>query len=163
MMPNDKIEFDRQLEILFGGFPAFLTEPRKEAYWRGLQKMPIHGFIRAVDHFLGESGPEKMPTLHGVWQTYKDFRATNARSVAKSTEVDARDKFDRFADHLFLNYLMRRQGSTETSLKEMLAIKKQIADDYRLIAQDEFIEPTEMADTLHKRWAKVFESSKKAA
>ena len=155
---SDKPEFDKNLEILFGGFPAFLTDPRKEAYWRGLQKMPLHGFIRCVDFLLGEESPEKLPTLHGIWTVYKQQRALPIKNAEAQKGIDTRDKYDRFADHIFLNYLMRSGGVAEDKLTECLSIKKQVAADYRLIGQDEIVEPEEMRNELHKRWKRCCES-----
>lgn len=82
MFSGDRAEFDKQLATMMGGFPGyFLTDERRESYWRGLQKMPMAAFVRLIDFILSEDGPEKIPSVHALWELHRKNRVTHVPVV----------------------------------------------------------------------------------
>lgn len=93
MLSTERDEFDKQLSVMFGGWPKMLlTTERREAYWRGLQAMPLSGFMRCVDHALGERGMESVPTANHVWSIYRELRTS--RPPVRSGEGAERSSAD---------------------------------------------------------------------
>lgn len=97
MLNTDREDFETQLEVLFGGYPTFLTPPRKEAYWRGLQKMPLSMFVRCVDFALQDTSEEgkKLPTVHRIWDISRGLKSRVQTHHVQRPEDDP--KFDHFA------------------------------------------------------------------
>lgn len=152
MLSDDRKAFEEQLAVLFGGFPQFLTPPRIEAYWRGLQKMQLSMFIRCVDYLLGEQGSDKLPTVNTIWQTSKNLRAPLPRKEESLRVEDHRTNFEQYADHLLLNYFMRRGAPSRASLAEIIADKKRLCAQYFEINSEERITDEEFRNALHKAW-----------
>ena len=146
MLSTDRQEFESQLSTLFGGYPQFLTPPRIEAYWRGLQKMSISVFIRCVDHALGEQGSEKLPTVNTLWQISKQLRAMQARPEPKLER-----KFEPFHAHgqrCMLAYLQRKGATSWDSMRLMIAEKNRLIEQFREIAAEDAVTGTEIREAL---------------
>lgn len=74
MQPAERQEFDVLMAHLCAGFNVPVGD-RGEAYWRGLEKMPLPTFARVVDRALGPDGPEKIPTSGQCWSISRLLRA----------------------------------------------------------------------------------------
>jgi len=57
----ERPEFDKQLAILCAGLDVPCTDERKEAYWKGLNRMSLPLFTRAVEQILSEENWTKVP------------------------------------------------------------------------------------------------------
>lgn len=76
MQQTERAEFDKQIAVMAGGFPKFyLTEDKRDSYWRGLEKMPMSSLVRIVDHVLSEEGPENIPSVSQMWTFHRQLRA----------------------------------------------------------------------------------------
>ena len=143
--------------------PRFLRDFGKEAppIWSSaiakLNDIEIaRGFRR-----LSTRGLSSPPTLPQFMKACQEIGDNEGEMRPRQTyqalpNPDNRDKYDRFADHLFLNYLMRKQGCDLVVLPQLLNIKRQTTQIYREIGQEEQVEPKEMRDYLHKCWDKAW-------
>lgn len=136
MLSTDRKDFESQLAVLFGGFPTFMTEPRIEAYWRGLQKMPLSTFVRCVDHALGERGSDKLPTVNTIWQLSRTLRA--APRPQGRAEASPFDDYHHVGQRWLFAFLLRRAiqeppppDVTEPTLQKLVDIKNRIISQYR--------------------------------
>lgn len=169
MLSTERQAFEAELAILFGGFPAFLTEPRIEAYWRGLARMSLEMFKRCVEHALSEGGEEKVPTVQRVWELSRKVTA-EARSRMRGSDVPAipARPFDPFIGHanrvMFMffispaaagGHVMRGAPSAE-SLAAMIRAKNKLVDDYRSICEDEPQASLELRDKLLAKFEELF-------
>lgn len=127
MHNTDRKAFDDQLAVLFGGFPTFLTPPRIEAYWRGLQKMPLATFVRCVDYALGESGTDKLPTVNALWQISRNLRAPAAPQ--RHADTAPISDLQRVANGAFLRLLNDKGAVSEQALAKILAVKNKIVSE----------------------------------
>jgi hypothetical protein len=151
-------EFEAQIAQLCAAFPpTFASADRIEAYWRGLGKMPMSGVVRCVDYAISDEYEEdRIPSPKQLWRIYRQLRAQSVTVEQHEKRVnDPRDIYARFADHIFLNYLMRK-GCALDVLPKLVEIKKQITENYRLIASEEEVEASDMRDKLVRRWDKVY-------
>lgn len=131
MLSTDRADFEAQLHVLFGGFPTFLTPPRIEAYWRGLQKMQLSMFVRCVDHALGETGPEKLPSVNTIWQISKQLRPTFHQPQSKAAAANVGDDFLMLGNRWLLAFLLKTNGVPEAAIPWLVELKNRIVDDFR--------------------------------
>lgn len=152
MLSTERESFEAQLAVLFGGYPTFLTPPRVEAYWRGLQKMPLSVFVRCIDQVLGESGHDKLPTVNTIWQTSRMLRSP-AQTHTQEKPRQSYDNFHLFGNHLLMNFLRRHpQPVSDESLKELVKAKDRIVADYRSIHAEDPVTAEEVRDALNAKW-----------
>lgn len=175
MLSTERNEFETELKVLFGAFPSYLTDERKEAYWRGLQKMQLGMFKRCVERAIGEGGEEKLPTVHRMWEISHELR-DQARGPMRSPGPQAErevDVFTGYANRVLYWFLtsgrnatpdgFRRLGEemrgapSAKSLRAMLREKSRIADAYRSICTEEPEASLDMRDELLAAFAKHFE------
>ena len=124
--------FDAQLAVLFGGHPTFLTPPRMEAYWRGLQAMPLSMFVRCVDEVLGPDGDEKLPTVHRIWQISRDMKAR--ATAPRSSYVEQQqfgDDYHVLGQRWLLAFLLKRGGVPPEQMPALIAAKNSIVGQFR--------------------------------
>ena len=139
MLSTDRHDFEGQLAVLFGAYPTFLTPPRVDAYWRGLQKMPLSTFVRCVDQALGETGPDKLPTVNAIWQMSHALRA-QAKPPAQQSEVPQFDEFHALGQRSLLKFFMKRKSCTaltESQLQRVIAKKNLIVGQHRATGEYE--------------------------
>lgn len=130
MLSTDRSAFDEQLEVLFGGFPQFLTPNRKEAFWRGLQKMPLPLFARCVDHVLSEKGDDKLPTPNRIWQISQALRSRP--KVEQRSAPPQFDDFHAFGQRCLLVFLQQHpQQADEATLQRLIVEKNKIVTALR--------------------------------
>jgi hypothetical protein len=130
MLSTDRADFEAQLAVLFGGYPTFLTPPRVEAYWRGLSKMPLSTFVRCVDHALGESGSDKLPTVNTLWQLSKQLRA-HAMPQNKPAAARVGDDYLLVGNRWLLAFLLKMNGVPEDAIPWLVELKNRIVEDFR--------------------------------
>lgn len=75
-----------------------------------------------------------------------------APTPATPVTADTRDKWERFADHVFLNFLFRTGGCSKAVLLVLLQIKRRVTEQYRLIGTEEHVEAKEFLDALTRAW-----------
>jgi hypothetical protein len=132
MLSTEREDFDKQLEVLFGGYPTFMTAPRKEAYWRGLQKMPLSVFIRCVDMALQDQSEEgkKLPTVNRVWELSRQLKA-RAQPVQQPQDVVRFDDYHLLGQRWLFGYLLKNGGIEPAKLPKLIAAKNRIVDQFR--------------------------------
>lgn len=115
MLSTDRAEFESQLGKLCAGLNVPMTTERIEAYWTGLAKMSLLQFVRVIDHALGEDGPDKFPTVPGIWKILKAARNTSTQ-VTQTIAGQQQDHLLYFANRMFWRVLGARisegMGST---------------------------------------------------
>lgn len=156
MLSTERQEFEDQLAVLFGGFPQFLTAPRVESYWRGLQKMPLSVFTRCVDQALGESGHDKLPTVNTIWQISRQLRAHTADSRPSAPALQL-GPVHAYGNRALLNWLRKNGAVSAKSLAKIVSEKNRLCDAYALICQDEPEASFELRDKLFEVWGSVRE------
>lgn len=141
MLSTDRQDFETQLEVLFGGYPTFLTPPRKEAYWRGLQKMPMSMFIRCVDYALQDTSEEgkKLPTVHRLWDISRGLKAQVQQPRAEAPELPLSDldHYARFANIQLFKFL-RVHDVQSAQLPALLKLRDEVIGAAR---QDPDLQP----------------------
>lgn len=138
MLSTDRQDFEAQLEVLFGGYPAaFLTAPRKEAYWRGLQKMPLSLFVRCIDCALQDQSEEgrKPPTVNRVWEISRNLRSAAAPQKQALT-LQQHDDYHCLGQKWLLAFIVKRAINDKTTLSEQqlqgcVRQKTRIVDQFR--------------------------------
>lgn len=177
---TERVEFDAELGTLFGGFPpSMLTPERKDAYWRGLGKMPMPLFTRVVDRALdGEHGEEKLPSVKRLWQISYEVRAeSRAHAQAPAKPERPFDEFIAHGNRVLFAFLTsseaRRFGDdqavslpdsaksmrgapTPESLAAMIRAKNKLVADYRLICEEEPHASLELRDQLLAKFTELF-------
>ena len=88
MTPENRADFEVLLGDLCAGFNV-PSSSRLEAYWQGLEKMPLAMFGRVVKFALGENGPEKIPTAPQCWRISHALR-TSYQAPQPPANVDER-------------------------------------------------------------------------
>lgn len=129
MHSGDREQFEAELGVLFGGFPTFITPPRIEAYWRGLQKMQMSTFKRCVEHALGETGDEKLPTVNAIWQISKRLRGPSLPPQSKPVAMVG-DDYLLLGNRWLLAFMLKTPVSDE-ALPWLIELKNRIVEDYR--------------------------------
>jgi hypothetical protein len=132
MLSTEREDFDKQLEVLFGGYPTFVTAPRKEAYWRGLQKMPLSVFVRCVDAALQDQSEEgkKLPTVNRVWELSRALKARSA-PVQRTQESRQYDDYHLLGQRWLFAYLLKNGGMDPVKLPKLIAAKNRIIEEFR--------------------------------
>lgn len=175
MLSTERNEFDVELKVLFGAFPSFLTDDRREAYWRGLQKMNLGLFKRCVERAIGEGGDEKLPTVHRLWEISHALR-DQARGPMHGPGPQAQrevDLFTGYGNRVLFWYLTSsskaspdglrpigeemRGAPSAKSLRVLIREKNRIADAYRSICTEEPEASLDMRDELLAAFDKHFE------
>ena len=81
-------EFDDQFAALCAAFDRGYTADRREAFRTSfVGKLSVVQVARMVERLVGEYGPEKMPTVREMWQT---FRALKARGGPAGADQEHR-------------------------------------------------------------------------
>lgn len=129
MLSTERQDFEAQLQVLFGGFPTFLTPPRIEAYWRGLSKMSLSVFVRCVDHALGEQGGDKLPTVNTLWQISKRLRAP-INGPKPTFEKPIGDDYLLLGNRWLLGFMLKT-NVTDDAIPWLVELKNRIVEDFR--------------------------------
>lgn len=133
MLSTDRQDFEAQLEVLFGGYPAaFLTGPRKEAYWRGLQKMPLSLFVRCIDSALQDQSEEgaKPPTVNRVWEISRNLRAM-AAPQKQALPLQQHDDYHCLGQKWLFAFLLKQRGVDPEKVPQLVAAKNRIVEQFR--------------------------------
>lgn len=156
MNSTERPQFEEHLTQLLAGYDRKATPDRIEAYWRGLNRMPLVAFERVVDYALGEKGPEELPTPKRCWQIYRDMRAAPASADGRA-KVDPRfTKADIWANRWLFGYLAQQGAASRASLTKLVEVKNKIAASCSGIPDDE-LDPQELRETLFQAFDRVWE------
>lgn len=132
MLSTEREEFDKQLEVLFGGYPTFVTAPRKEAYWRGLQKMQLSMFVRCVDAALQDQSEEgkKLPTVNRVWELSRTLKARTAMPQ-RAQETQSYDDYHQLGCRWLFAFLLKNGGVEPAKIPKLIDAKNRIVEEFR--------------------------------
>lgn len=132
MLSTEREDFDKQLEVLFGGYPTFVTAPRKEAYWRGLQKMQLSMFVRCVDAALQDQSEEgkKLPTVNRVWELSRTLKARSAPLHQRTQEAQSYDDYHQLGQRWLLAFMIRNDVDP-AKMPMLIAAKNRIVAEFR--------------------------------
>lgn len=133
MLSTEREDFDKQLEVLFGGYPTFVTAPRKEAYWRGLQKMQLSMFVRCVDAALQDQSEEgkKLPTVNRVWELSRTLKLRSAPLLQRTQEAQSYDDYHQLGQRWLLGFVLRSGGVDPATMPKLVAAKNRIVEQFR--------------------------------
>ena len=91
MTPDDRPDFEKRLRELFAAVSQPLTEERLEGFWKGLARMGVFEFGRAVDLLLAEleqGDPPKFLNARHVWAARDRLRARATPEVSVPRSVN---------------------------------------------------------------------------
>lgn len=78
---NLRDEFDDQFAALCAAFDRGYTSDRREAMRTAfVGKLSAAQVARIVERMVADGGPERMPTVRDMWQTWRTMRAPAPRS-----------------------------------------------------------------------------------
>lgn len=147
MQLSDRERFDALLEKLVAGFNVPMSDARSDAYWDGLKLMPLSQFARCVETALGEHGPERLPSVPGIWALRK--RLTTPLPAAVTPQ---RDTITYFANRLLIRHIIARGGLGLIEVPKVLDIKQQMIEFYSELIRDE--DPNATPAEFVKHWVK---------
>jgi hypothetical protein len=75
VISTERPEFEKHLAVLCAGLDTPCTEDRKQAYWIGLQRMPLSLFARTVNYMLEEEDWRRIPKPKQIWTSSGRLRA----------------------------------------------------------------------------------------
>lgn len=157
MLSTDREAFDAQLAVLFGGFPKpFLTDARKEAYWRGLQKMPLPLFTRVVDEALADGGVDEVPSINGVWNISRSLRRRSQPAEDAAPKLKLSD-CHAYGNRALYWWLWTKGAATAASMQKILAAKDRLCDAYDSITSEYPEESVDLRDKLFAAWESAWE------
>ena len=91
MRSEDREQFDAQVATLCAAYNVPLGD-RPAAMWQAFEKISLSEFARMVEYAMGESGPEKFPTVKQLWNIRRDLRAKGATSGPAGDNTDTMKK-----------------------------------------------------------------------
>lgn len=97
-------EFDEQFSVLCAAFDRSYTSERREAYRTAfVGKLTAAQVARIVERVLGEQGPEKLPSIRELWQTWRALRAAAPRRIEQTPTGSEWSDWDRSANIALLS------------------------------------------------------------
>jgi hypothetical protein len=109
--PDDRKAFDAILAELFGALDKPLTDAKRDAFWKGLQRMGILEFARCRDHILAklETGePPKNFGVSQVWDAKRELRAKAPIAPAAAQSEPEVDVWEAAGNQHLLAHIRRR-------------------------------------------------------
>ena len=107
MQNTERKEFDGYVAKLCAGYNAPLGD-KPEAYWTAFSKLSLIEFARCVEFALGESGPEKLPTVRGIWDIRRQLKTRLSQRDPEKLLPD-QPKWLKLINSMFLKYLSKRR------------------------------------------------------
>lgn len=127
MDSTNRDEFMGQLELLHASYAKPCYDSTREAYWKGLVKMSLVDFGRAIEHCVSENAPDKIPSVGHLWVIAKRLRPER-QPGALAKPVPKLDEYDQRAAELLINHIQhslkfrhKRYGASRWSKAEGLA------------------------------------------
>lgn len=153
-------EFDATLGELCAAYDKPFTNERRAAYRKSLGKLGQVGWARLVDHCIGESGPERMPTTRECWQIYRKLRNWRPPTqVSAETQAPDLSHSERAINGMLVKWISvevtsgRRKPFTTASgtprtipngeLRERVRVIREIAEAHELMVSEGDPEATE--------------------
>lgn len=158
MQSGDRDEFTKTLRVLCAARGIPWTDDRDEAFWKGLAKMSLIQFNRAVDAMCASEDPPRNLTPGQVWQAFKAQRA-NGVTLTPTPGADE-DKWGREANrrlmHHVTNYVAKdpQRYGRPASWEAMKASRDPNAD-----ASSEFLRNVQALVVAKNRWAQLMRAS----
>lgn len=106
--------FDALVRHLHEAYGVKPMQTRLDAYWVSLRKANMPDLERAIEHCLGEEGPERLPTHRQVWSLLKQLRPIRARGALDTPKRDVLsdlDEWDIHARGVLFDHIRRTAGS----------------------------------------------------
>ncbi len=151
MNSTERPVFEDRCKVLLAGFNTMVTPERLEAYWTGLNRMPLGTFERCLSHVLGPEAPDRLPTPGQLWRVSKELRAKpDARSTAPVQPQG--ETFANYGNRAMVAWLCKRGPASATALLDMVDEKNRLCDAYRVICQEEPTACVELRDKLFAAW-----------
>lgn len=160
MLTSERQEFDSHIEVLCAGFNIPATAERKDAYWRGLSRMHMHGLIRVIDHALSEEGPDKPPSAPQLWRLHRQLQDRRRGPTALHlVQPNARkplvvDRFAQIGTVALITFLLRRGAASQASIVELVRQRSRLVADFRLIADED---PSLTDEQMRERYVSAFD------
>lgn len=161
MIGTERTEFDSQMAILCAAFDVPCTVERREAYWIGLQQMPLSRFMHTIEFALRQEDWTRIPKPGQVWAISKRMRA---QAPAKPIDDGfSGDVWDIQANLFLLSHIRQRLADKpncyghSASYKLLIAPAKDVRelglDMKTLDAPSSFIGNVERLVAAKKAWA----------
>lgn len=163
MLSTERESFEAELQVLLSAFDTPLTDARKDAYWRALERMPLLVLKRTVDELIGDQGDAKLPTPPRIWAASRELRAKAPDQNPKDDRASKFDDFHRLGQRCLLWFFATHGAPTDAALPKLVAITERIVNGVRTSyggdskACDDAGETAEFRDMLLDAFAKVFE------
>lgn len=162
MLASERVAFAKLVETLCAGYNVPATEARIDAYWRGCHGMALGVFELLIDYAVGPDGDDDLPTPKRLYAIDRKRRSELRAAELAGKRAQARDgdeppkepdRFDCYAGRVLFAVLCKltsQHGSTATdeSLAEMVHVKHNYANSYRLQCASEPDASLEMRDAL---------------
>ncbi len=132
-------EYDDQFAALCAAFDRGYTADRRAALRAAfVGKLSAAQVARTVERLIGESGPEKMPTVREIWQAYRSLRAAApARKVERVVE-HTWPPWHAAANVILIGCAQRHPGRESRAGWELA---RRLGADFQLLADDGDAQP----------------------
>lgn len=160
MLSTEREAFEAELLVLLTACNVPLTQARKDAYWRGLERMPLPVFVRVVNELVGDGGDSDLPSPPRIWQVSRELRVKAPEGKAAPP---AYDDFHRFGQRALFTFLLTHRAADDASLAKLIEVKNKIVDGVRFSCHgdakgcDERGDTEEFREILLAAFARVFE------
>jgi len=108
--PGDRTAFDGILAEIFGAIDKPLSESKRDAFWKGLQRMGIVELSRCRDHILAKLETEEPPKSFGVahvWDAKRALRAKGAPQQIRQPDEPEANPWELQGTRFLQGYLNR--------------------------------------------------------
>lgn len=109
MQASERPEFDAMMDQLCVGLGAVSYDVRKEAYWKGLNKMSLIEFGLVVEFCVSENGPDKVPPVPAVWKLLHTIKAARRAPGPKPVPPPEDTIGLRLVNGMFIQYIHTRR------------------------------------------------------
>ncbi|MEP7314256.1 MAG: hypothetical protein ABI859_16855 [Pseudomonadota bacterium] len=113
MLSAERQEFETHIAVLFAGTRMFDTPELREAYWRGLCKMPLVDVVRVIEHHLSQERETKTPELPPgrFWSVARELKAKRTAAPAPLQLTPSPDHtfdaWDRIANQKLMRHVLQ--------------------------------------------------------
>ena len=156
VLSTERPQFDEHFAVLCAGMNVPPTPERREAYWRGLSHMSVTSWARVVDRAIGEQGPEKLPTVPGLWRLYHQMRAAPPIRPHTPQPETRSEWIARLGGAHLCAFLMRREGASRDSLARLVQTKTRLVEAFLLIDPVDRLSDEDMRAQLTTAYARDF-------
>lgn len=127
MLSTERPQFDEHIKTLLAGYDRKPAPEKLEAYWRGLNRMPLLALERAINHALSEH--DELPTPKRLWFINYELRVRPATDGGQ--RQNKRDKFETFSNRVLFAFLLGEGPASNESLVKLIQRKNLLAQQFR--------------------------------